>query len=223
MNEKTAIDDSTVLERVRAHRLSNVVHDISGALFAARGYLRMALEVGGGVLPDSQRRFLAATQENITKLVTLTQELNDFLRVDELVFDGVGFRELLRGSVGAARASLPESKVRVVEDIGCDSLSTVGDRAKLALAMRIFLSRAFDFTGPDGVVSVRAWEENEKIMLEISAARGAMIPGVSVTGDLSLACKILRLHGGSVSVQDAANPLGYLVSCELPVIRRSEC
>jgi signal transduction histidine kinase len=223
--QKTGIDGSEAFDRMRSHWLSNVIHDLSGVLFAARGYIRMVLEEPNGALPEPQRRYLTASLENVGRLVTLTQELNDFPGKDWFEFDTIAFHNLLKQAVADVRAASLESNVQVIEDFDNGPLSTIGDAGKLALAVKAFLAAAFEFTGPGGTVRVGAHQENEKITVQFSATPR---PGTSLdkpSADVSFACKILRLHGGSAFVSTSSKTLteGYLVTCELPVIRLSEC
>jgi len=217
--QETGIDSSEVFDRMRSHWLSNVIHDLSGALFAARGYLRMVLEESDGILPDPQRRYLTASLENVGRLVTLTHELNEFPGKDWFEFGTIAFHALLHQAVVDVRATAPS--IQVIEEFDSGLLTTIGDARKLALAMQAFLAAGIEFTGPGGMVHVQAREENEKILVKFSAAPRSGAP-MDASPDLSLACRILRLHGGGalLSATDKTNE-GYLVTCELPVIRLS--
>ena len=217
--QKTGIDGSEVFDRMRSHWLSNLVHDLSGALFAARGYLRMVLEQSPGVLLEPQRRYLTTSLENVERIITLTQELNDFPGKDWFEFDTVAMRDLLRRSVAEVRASYP--KVRVLEEIEGGILTTIGDAGKLGLAVKTLLAQAFEFTGSGGTVQISAREEDEKIIVKFS---GSSLAAVKPSLDVSLACKILRFHGGNAYLPPAGKTLSekYVVTCELPVIRPTE-
>jgi signal transduction histidine kinase len=223
--QKTGIDGSEAFDRMRSLWLSNVVHDLSGVLFAARGYLRMVLEEPNGALPEPQRRYLTASLENVGRLVALTQELNDFPEKDWFEFDIIAFRNLLKQALAEVRAASLENNVQVIENFDNGPLSTIGDAGKLALAVKAFLVAAFEFTGPGGTIQIGARQENEKITVQFSATPRHGPPLDKPSADLSFACKILRLHGGSAFVSTSGKTLteGYLVTCELPVIRLSEC
>src|SRR5260370_21462798 len=77
MVERTKLDGYQILDRLRSHWLRTLAHDLSSPLFVARGYTRLALEEKGSPLTPSQRRYLTVVLENIDRLVTLAQELND--------------------------------------------------------------------------------------------------------------------------------------------------
>ena len=219
--QQTGIDGSEVFDRVRSCWLSNVIHDLSGALFAARGYLRMVLEGSPGVLLEPQRRYLTTSLENVERIIILTQELNDFPGRDWFEFDTIAVRDLLRQSVAELRAGYPS--VQILEDLEGGILTTIGDTGKLRLAMKTLLAQAFEFTGSGGAVQITAREEDNKINLKFSASSTATPEG-KPSPDVSLACKILRFHGGSAYLPPAGKTLSqeYVVTCELPVIRLTE-
>jgi two-component system, sporulation sensor kinase E len=219
--QKTGIDGSEVFDRMRSYWLSNVVHGLSGALFAARGYLRMVLEGSPGVLLEPQRRYLTTSLENVERIIILTQELNDFPGKDWFEFDTIAIRDLLRQSVAEVSATHPG--VQVLEEIEGGILTTIGDAGKLGLAMKTLLAQAFEFTGSGGAVQITAREEDDKINLKFSASSLATPEG-KPSPDVSLACKILRFHGGSAYLPPAGKTLSeeYVVTCELPVIRLTE-
>src|SRR5216683_6428294 len=106
--EKTKLDGYQVLDRIRSHWLSTLAHDLSGPLFAVRGYTRLALEEKDGPLTASRRRYLTAVLENIDRLVAFAQELNDVPAIDGFEFDTVSVRSLLQQAGAEIRSDLAE-------------------------------------------------------------------------------------------------------------------
>src|SRR5690242_17566532 len=167
---QTTIDRFEVLELIRRQWLSTLLHDLSNPLFAARGYLRMVLEEAGGALSEPQHRYVTAILGNISKLVTMVQELQNFPGNDAFEFEVVRLKDLLKEAVAALHTSALEGKIRLAERLSDDPLSTIGDRQKLSQAMYEFLGATIKFASPGGAVEVSAREENEKIVLEFRAA-----------------------------------------------------
>jgi signal transduction histidine kinase len=220
--EKTKLDGYQILDRLRSHWLSTLAHDLSSPLFAARGYTRLALEEKDSPLTPSQRRYLTAVLENIDRLVALAQELNDIPATDGFEFDTVSFRTLLQQAAAEIRTDLADKSILLTEHFSDGPLATIGDREKLAVAVRGFLHLAVELTGRGGTVRVQAQEENEKIILRFSATRDPEASREAYPPDVSMPCKLWRLHGGVASVSLAPDS-EYLVACELPVIRLFEC
>jgi signal transduction histidine kinase len=220
--EKTKLNGYQILDRLRSHWLSTLAHDLSNPLFVARGYTRLALEEKDSQLTPSQRKYLTAALENIERLVTFAQELNDFPATDGFELDTVSFRTLLQQAADEIRSDLAAKSMLLTEHFSEGPLTTIGDREKLAVAVRGFLHLAVELTGRGGTVKIQAHEENEKIMLRFSATRGPEVSREGSPPDVSMPCKLWRLHGGATSVGLAPDS-EYLVACELPVIRLFEC
>jgi signal transduction histidine kinase len=220
--EKTKLNDYQILDRLRSHWLSILAHDLSNPLFVARGYTRLALEEKNSQLSPSQRKYLTSALENIDRLIAFAQELNDFPATDGFEFDTVSFRTLLQQATAEIRSDLADKSMLLTEHFSDGPLATIGDREKLAVAVRGFLHLAVELTGHGGTLKVQAHEENEKIFLRFSATRGPEAGREASPPDVSKACKLWRLHGGATSVSLAPDS-EYLVACELPVIRLFEC
>ena len=219
--EKTKLDGYQVLDRIRSHWLSTLAHDLSGPLFAVRGYTRLALEEKDSPLTESRRKYLTAVLENIDRLVAFAQELNDAPARDAFKFDTISFRTLLQEAAAGIRFELAEKGILLTEQVADGPLATIGDREKLTAAVRGFLLLAVDITGQGGTIRMQAHEENEKIILRFSSTRGSEVSRQSPR-DVSMPCKLWRLHGGAASVSLAPDS-EYLVVCELPLIRLVEC
>jgi signal transduction histidine kinase len=210
-----AASHSSALRRIQSQWLSNLVHDLGSPLFAARGYARMVLEDRDGALTGTQRQYLTGVAENINRAVTLVRELNDFPGPEDLSLEQVSLATLLQKAVADASPLAGEKNIRFVVQIG-KGLFLVGDSAKLASAMQAFLLAAVEFTGLYGIVDVDAIQEDERIVVRISATAGD-----AETPELGRACKVLRLHGGTASIR--ANPAeGFFLQLELPHVSEAE-
>ncbi len=207
---------------MRERWLSHIRHDFSNPLFAARGYVRLALENQDSAPPDSQARYLAAALENLNKLVSLTEELGTFREIDELACESVNVDELILRTISELSARLSSRQATLVEEIRGAPLPTFGDRRKLSEAVRELLGVAVEFTEPGGRLLIRASEDNGKIVLEAeaTAARGGAMN--DAVGRLSNVCRIWRLHAGMCSFEPDANGI-YRILCELPIVRPQEC
>jgi signal transduction histidine kinase len=218
---RAGVESSGALVRIQSNWLSNVIHDLSNPLFAARGYLRLLLEEKNNPLTESQHRWLITALENIDKLTTLTQELNDLPGKNGIVLEVVDVRDLLRQVLDEARTGAPGAAVQFTEHTAGGRFSTIGDPEQLSSALRSFVRTAVEFIGFAGVVDIKAREEEGQILVELRATPGG--PGNQKPApDLSGAFKIWRLHGGSGSVSTIAEG-GCVISCELPVVRLEEC
>jgi len=200
------------LRRIQSFWLANLVHDLRNSLFVARGYTRMVLEDREDSLADIHRRYLSVAVQHIGRIFGLVGELDDFPSQLELHLNPVSLRALLQHEVSELTAGGRNKDVHFIAQIANNPLQIMGDSAKLASAMQGLLTAAVDFTGPKGTVCIEAINAGEKIALRLSATNGAS----NLQPDISTATKILRIHGGTVSVKVTPDS-GLVLHCDLPV------
>src|SRR5438445_9488911 len=80
------------LSSIRAHWISNVIHDLRGPIFAARGYAKLILENRAGDVTVTQERYLRSVLENINKLSAIVATLQDLPSEDGLNLQQLDFR-----------------------------------------------------------------------------------------------------------------------------------
>lgn len=212
-------EDSAVLERIQSWWLSHLIHEFSGPLFAARGYLRLAAEEAGADPADPLARHIAAALESVGKLAELAQELKSFPASESFTFEAFSVRDLLHEV--AVEIGALGGKVRLEEDHANGDFTVIGDRKKLESAVRTLLAESVKFTGGEGIVRIAGREQDEKITFQFwaigaGAARDRALPSISFANG------ICRLHGGALSVSRVSESVG-LVALELPVVRPREC
>jgi len=139
---------------------------------------------------------------------------------DVLRLESLSFSELLRNAVDEWHER--ESRLELTGQIPPEPMFTIGDRAKLALAVHKLLGSAVEFTQCCGKIHLRAHEEDNEITFRISAVTDGVPRAAdgSCLSDVSISCAILRLHGGISSIDNATGE-SYHVTCRLPVIRGS--
>jgi len=159
-----------------SHWLSTLAHDLSGPLFAVRGYTRLALEEKDSPLTESRRRYLTAVLENIDRLVAFAQELNDAPARDAFKFDTISFRTLLQEVAAGIRSSWRKRHpaYRTVAE-----WSTFKHRRsrKTDRGGARFSPSGCRYYGQGGTIRMQAHEENEKIILRFSSTRVRKFPG----------------------------------------------
>jgi signal transduction histidine kinase len=216
--QHTSETNRAALSSIRAHWMSNVIHDLRGPLFAARGYTKLMLENRAGDVTVTQQRYLTSVLENISKLEEIIARLNDLPCDDALTLQQLSFRELVAEVVADWRRR--ENLARMSEHIAPEPMHTIGDPMQLSRAVHKLLGSAVDFTQYGGKIDLSVQHEDDEITLRISAVPdSSQSPAKFQTSpDVASPCGILRLHGGVASV-DCVPAEGYHVTCRLPVIR----
>ena len=212
MESISKASSADALRRIQSFWLANLVHDLRNSLFVARGYTRMVLDDQEDSLTDIHRRYLSLAVQHIGRIFGLVGELDDFPSQLDLNLNAVSLRDLLRLEVGELTAGGRHGGVHFVEQIINNPLHVMGDPAKLASAVQALLAAAVDFTGPTGTVCIEATNAEEKIVLQVSAKGANSGP----QPDISPAAKILRIHGGTVSLRVTPEN-GLVLHCDLPM------
>lgn len=212
------IDTREALRRMRIHWLSNVVHDMRGPLFAARGYAKLMLEERAGAVTVTQRKYLKSVVESINKVSLIVGELDQFPAGETLDLHVFCLRDLLRAA--ARKWHSAGSGPRFVAQIPAEPLYTVGDRAKLADAVHKMLGATYEFTQPSGLVEMHASHRDEELTVRLCGSRDSEshLPSSVPLSNLAAPSDILRLHGGAASF-DYVPDRTYHVTFRLPVIR----
>jgi signal transduction histidine kinase len=214
----TSETNRAALSSIRAHWMSNVIHDLRGPLFAARGYTKLMLENRTGDVTVTQQRYLTSVLENISKLAEIVARLDDLPSDDALTLQQLNFRELVGEVIADWRRR--ENLARLSEHIPIEPMHTIGDPTKLSLAVHKLLGSAVEFTQYGGKIDLSVQHEDDEITLRISAMPDSTQSPANIQTwpDVASPCGILRLHGGVASV-DCVPAESYHVTCRLPVIR----
>lgn len=228
-----------VAESFRLQRMfvANVSHELKNPLTQISSQLEVSLLNQRD--PEAYRQTIRSVLEDITNLSELTRELlqlsqvsqddgthllTDVVRADELVWD-------IRDEVTAINP-----RYRVIVALGTlpdesDGLTLRGNRTLLATALKNLTENACKFS-TNGLARVRVNMEPSGVVIDIQN-EGDPIPAADLpyifepfyrsrqTADvrgygigLSLVERVVRLHGGQVSVQSAGGETVFTV--ELP-------
>lgn len=218
--DEVRIDAPAAWQRLREHWLSNIIHDIRGPLFAAQGYVKMALEDSSPL--EARKRYLGSVLDNLARVKDLAAELEALYGEKDFVLDVVCLEELVRQSAEELRSGFPDKNIRLLEGALSGASCTVGNRERLTLAVRCLLTLVVDFTEVGGTVEVDVREEKEKLEILLSTSVGSGAPPPKAIPAATAVLRGLRLHGGVMSVQHTEANI-YQFTCELPLIRPSEC
>ena len=212
-------DGAGALARIRELWLANLIHDLCGPLFTARGYVRLALEERSGPLTESSKRYLTAALENIGRLSDLADELSEFQDIRFFDLEFFNFRDLVKEVLAGASSILLEKNVRLTQDLAQGTIPMIGDRGKLCEVLRSFVATAVHFTRPDGAIDLVMSQEEDKVMLQFGGSpvhgNGGPGPGLPINE------RFWRMHGGRTSARLSEEH--YTLICELPIVRSPEC
>lgn len=210
---KLTLDDAEVLEQIRQQWLSNLAHNLSGPLFTARGYIRMALQARETPLPENHQRYLTLALENIERLGALARNLEEFPSPQDFEFRSFAMRDALVEAITAVVPCLQGKDAQFRQNLIDGPMTTVGDRKKLAQALGGFFEAAARAVERHGTFEISADETDGLISIRLSASTAG--PTLDLQPDISTASRLWQSHGGSTSVLQTERQ--YSLTCELPV------
>lgn len=189
---------------------AGIVHELRNSLATILGYVKL---VQRGELPAEAARRLRAAEEEANQLRVAVDRLLTFAKPMELQLERVDVRALAEELVGRLAEHAPQVRFSI-EGNGVIE----GDRALLGRAIENVLRNAIDAVrerGDEGRVAVEVHNEPPAIVISdngagFDGARAArlMLPFVSEKPGgfglgLSLARKIVMLHGGDIELRGA--------------------
>jgi len=230
------ITERKEVERLKDELVSTVSHELSTPLTSLRGFAELMLT--REFAPEKRRHFLQVILNEGTRLTNLINDLLDIQRIESgrqtYHFDMIILTSLLRNAVEVFSAGESQHSVRLEAP---DHLSTVrADADRLHQVLANLISNAIKFSPKGGVVTVRARQVANEIVVEV-ADQGIGIPpdvipqlfqkfyrventetrSIGGTGlGLALVKDIITAHGGQVWVESQLN-VGSSFFFSLPV------
>ena len=206
--------------------------------------LRNAVEIMAirGELPPYMGAVSRMIDRQVRQLTRLVDDLLDVARITtgkiSLRREPLDYRQVVLASVEAARGQFDEKRQRLALTVPPEPLPMTGDPARLAQALQNLLVNASRYTGPGGEISVDvrpqggallvivrdngiglAPEALERIFNLFSQEKVARDPADSGLGiGLSLARRIVELHGGSLTAYSEGLGHGSTFSMLLPAV-----
>lgn len=212
------------LDRVKADFAAMLVHDLKSPLTVVRATL--GLLESGGFSKEEQARFVATSQRNLDKMLTLINDTLEIYRTDnqEVALNSVEIdsERLVRESAEAARISAASQEIELEVSLEPGLPKIKGDPDKLERVFSNLLSNAIKFTPAGGRITVRARRvlKEDRPYLEVTVRdTGEGIPEESLPHlfepytqarskhskagvglGLAIVKRIITAHGGQIGV-----------------------
>jgi signal transduction histidine kinase len=203
--------------------LSIVSHELKAPLAAVENYLEVMLGGFTGELTAKQRRMLERSVLRLRDLSGLINDLLDLARMspDQIRADFVRFnpREFGDRSVEDAWRAARDKDITIRVGAPQEFEEIVGAPRRLRQVLTNLLNNAIKFSPPGGTVTLRSWETEDELWLEVSDEgigippedqrnvfedffRARNVGDVSGAGlGLSIARKIVDAHRGRIWIE----------------------
>ncbi|MBU0703123.1 MAG: cyclic nucleotide-binding domain-containing protein [Chloroflexi bacterium] len=198
--------------------LSIVSHELKAPLAAVENYLEVMLGGFTGELTPKQQRMLERSVLRIHDLSGLINDLLDLARMrpEQIQVEFVRFnpREFGDRSVEDTRLAASEKEITVRVEAPEEFREITGSPRRLRQVLTNLLNNAIKFSPPESTISLRSWETEDELWIEVSDEGIGIVPedqphvfedffrarnvgDVSGSGlGLSIAKKIVDAHQG---------------------------
>ena len=218
--------------------VSTVSHQLKTPLTSLRMSIHLLLEERLGHLNEKQIELLLAAREDNERLVSILDDLLDLNRIEsgkaQLSLQPVNSRDLVRDGMEPFLVEAKDKGIEMINDTSEDIPEVMADENKIQQVFANLISNALRFTGPGGVITVRAHPEQECVRFSVEDT-GKGIPaehlghmfeqfyrGTEQTEEsgvglgLAIVKKLVEAHGGKVGVESQAGK-GSVFSFTLPL------
>src|SRR5215472_4292889 len=190
--------------------------------------------------PALVQRVTATMARQTKQLVMLVNDLLEVVRINEdkltLRLQAVSIAEVVRDAVSAARPLIDSLEHQLAIEVPTGRLTVKGDGARLTQVIGNLLNNAARYTPPRGQITVCVRRDEEHVLISVQDNGRGLSPqslknvfemfyqggesGVSETGlgiGLSLAKKLVAMHGGTIRAESAGAGMGSTFTVHLPL------
>jgi len=203
--------------------VSTVSHQLKTPLTSLRMSVYLLLEERVGALNEKQIELLMAARDDSDKLVGILDDLLDLNRIESgksnLTAEPVLPRALVRDEIEPFLFEAKDKGVTILNEVSEDLPEVMADQQKIRHVFMNLFSNALRFTGPGGVITVRAVLQPEHVRFSVEDTGTGIAPEhlgrlfeqfYRVPGQddksgiglgLAIVKEIVRAHGGDVGVE----------------------
>jgi len=226
-NLKKTIDDNKLA--IIGKMSAGIAHEIRNPLVSIRGLTEIFLE---DCNDEETKNDLEVILKEVTRLNQFTEQLLQFSRPKEIVFERMSIIEAFEDVITMLKHEYKEKNIEIISNMD-ESGYIIGDFDSVKQVLLNILFNAIQFSPKGGVISIKSYFSNiEKSMIKIEIAdKGPGIPhenlstifepfyttrkGGSGLG-LSIVKRIMHLHGGDIIIHSKVG-IGTTVDLLFPI------
>ena len=147
-------------ERLKAHFISMITHELRSPINTINGYLDLALEGIGGELNQQQREFVQRARAGSEHLYMLIEDLLLISRADagqlRLNRDLIRLPEIIDHAIEELELAALDNEITIRVEIAHNFPRLYADPIRMQHVMRNLISNALRFTEPGGSIVISA-------------------------------------------------------------------
>src|SRR5260370_1755704 len=152
------------LERLKAHFISMITHELRSPLNTINGYLDLALEGIGGELNQQQREFVQRARAGSERLYALIEDLLLISRADagqlHLNYDFIQLPEIIAHAIDELELIAMHNEISLQVEAPGDFPPIYADAIRIQHVIRNLTNNALRFTPPAGSIVITAHANN---------------------------------------------------------------
>jgi len=152
------------IERLKAHFISMITHELRSPINTINGYLDLTLEGIAGELNQQQREFVQRARAGSEHLYTLIEDLLLISRADagqlRLNRDLIRLPEIIDHAIEEVELIAMDNEISIRVEIASDFPQMYADAIRMQHVMRNLITNALRFTPPGGNVVISARVNN---------------------------------------------------------------
>jgi len=152
--------DTEEIERLKAHFISMITHELRSPLNTINGYLDLALEGIAGELNPQQREFVQRARAGSEHLYALIEDLLLISRADagqlRLNHDYIQLSEVIENAIEELERIAMDNDISIRIELASDVPQMYADAIRLQHVLRNLINNALRFTPPGGNVAISA-------------------------------------------------------------------
>ena len=238
-----SLRDMTAALWARMDAIESFAADVSHEIKNPLSSLRSAVETTTRVQdPEKLKRLMAIIEEDVQRLDRLITDISNASRLDAELSRAeaeiVDMAELLEMLDGMYRETAEEIALDVRADQSVD-LTVLGIRDRLVQVLRNLVANAVSFSPPDGCVVLRAWREDDRVVVTV-VDDGPGIPegkletifdrfyterpvgekfGTHSGLGLNISKQIVQAHHGRITARNRTDGIGAVFRIDIPAAR----
>jgi PAS domain S-box-containing protein len=228
--------------RTKDEFLATLAHELRNPLAPLRNAIEI-LEIQGVPTPESKWA-LGIMSRQMRQMTRLIDDLLDIARITgnklELKKEVIELSDVIRIAVETSKPLIESSGHQFSMDMPEETVCIKGDQVRIAQAVSNLLNNAAKYTESGGSIWLSAERQGHEIVITVRdtgvGISAEMLPhifdmfrqsdrsGASKGGlgiGLTLAKRLIRMHGGSIQVESKGAGKGSSFSVRLPIVTRS--
>ncbi len=159
-------------ERMQADFHSMVAHDLRSPLAVIQGYAALIAGGKAGPVTVTQKEFLAHVLQKVDDLSELLSDFLEISRIEagyvDLEIEEVPLGQLVSDCLEELGGQAREKRLNVTMEVTPADLTLGCDPLRMRQILQNLLSNAVKYNQADGWVRVRAWRQDQDVVLEVA-------------------------------------------------------